>query len=81
MQDNLEGAGYPTNKDFHALYQKVGRHEFLMEAFGIQDHYQGSGRGGSEFSARHLLVRNLPLNRLEFDVQQMGHTDDLIILA
>jgi hypothetical protein len=52
----------------------------VQDGFGISASFIGTGRGLSEFAARHFLVRNLQLNRLDFEVHQLGRTQDLKIL-
>ncbi len=49
--------------------------------FGVDLCFGGYGRGRSDYASRHFLVRNLALDRLEFEVQQLGTADDLVILA
>jgi hypothetical protein len=59
----------------------MSRTEFVMNAFGLDLCFHGSGRGQSEFAARHFIVRNRPLDTLSFEIQQLGKVDDLVILT
>lgn len=81
LENALEGRDGSATKEFIDRYKNSKTIiEFCVTTFGVNVCYNISGRGRSDFAARHFLLRNHRLNDLDFTIKRLGTPGDLVIL-